>query len=745
MNESRETKAAEAGHARTGTWNSVLGTRYSILARVVRMARKELREILRDRRTIITLIAMPILLYPLMFVVFLQFAPLASKVTSESGPKYRIGMMTRAEEDTFRNRLEFGKRALRRGNGKNAESATAKDKIKRFPEHELLRDPNRPEPRNHEERAELLAQMTQLLYDGQIDLIVVIPNLDSAGAAPGNPPATDRWLPCRIISVSNSPTARDAIAYVETLLTAANEQNLKARLNLPEVTPRITMLTPELVTLEAVGSDGLISLAALVPLVLILMTITGAVYPAIDLTAGERERGTLEILVAAPVPRFELLAAKYISVVTVAVLNAIVNLVCMTITVKFSNVSGLVAGLEGLTAVLLVQIFALLLLFAAFFSAVLLCLTSFARSFKEAQAYLIPLMLASLGPGIMAMMPGLKLEGVLSVLPLVNIVLMARDLFEGGANPINGTIVVLTTLLYALAALALAARVFGAESVLYSEQSSWSDLLRRPDESQKAASIPAMLWCLALMVPIQFSLFAFLRSLAPPPIVVIFLGIAVNLLLFGLLPALFIILGRVELRTGLGLTMPRPAALLAGVLLGASLWPLQLWLLEHGGVSKLLEERFGAVLESFREARASLGWGVLAIVIVPALLEEIFFRGLLFNALKARCGAGVTVGVSGLLFGLTHVILEPALGLERLVPSALLGLILGAVCWYSGSLWPSLIQHVCHNAILLGIGLNEPGSTPAIRWQWLAGGAFGTALGGLLLWQWGRADDKATR
>jgi sodium transport system permease protein len=736
MNEVHDTNAGNGDH-------SVLGTRYSALARVLRMARKELREILRDRRTIITLIAMPILLYPLMFVVFLQFAPLASKVSSDSGPKYRIGLMTLAEEETFRNRLEFGKRALRRGNGKNAEPATAKDKIKRFPQYELKRDRDRPEPRNREERAELLAQMTQWLYDGQIDLIVVIPNLDGAGAAPGNPPATDRWLPCRIISVSNSAMAREAIVYVETLLTAANEDDLKSRFNVPGVTPRITMLTPELVPLEAVGSDGLISLAALVPLVLILMTITGAVYPAIDLTAGERERGTLEILVAAPVPRFELLAAKYISVVTVAVLNAIVNLVCMTITVKFSDVSSLVAGLEGLTPLLLVQIFALLLLFAAFFSAVLLCLTSFARSFKEAQAYLIPLMLASLGPGIMAMMPGLQLEGVLSVLPLVNIVLMARDLFEGGVDPVNGTIVVLTTLLYALAALALAARVFGAESVLYSEQSSWSDLLRRPDEPQKAASIPAMLWCLAVMVPIQFSLFAFLRSLgALPPIVSIFLGIAINLLLFGFLPTLFVTLGRVELRTGLGLTTPRPAALIAGVLLGASLWPLQLWLFEHGGVSKVLEERLGTVMESFREARTTLGWGVLAIVIVPAILEETFFRGLLFNALKARCGAVVTVGVSGLLFGLTHVILAGALGLERLVPSAVLGLILGAVCWYSGSLWPSLIQHVCHNAILLGVGLNEPGSMSVIPLQWLVGGAFGTALGGLLLWQWGRAESS---
>jgi len=66
---------------------------------------------------------------------------------------------------------------------------------------------------------------------------------------------------------------------------------------------------------------------------------------------------------------------------------------------------------------------------------VLLSLTSFARSFKEAQAYLIPLMLGSLGPGVLAMMPGLKLTAVLAVLPLVNIVLLARDLFQGGADP----------------------------------------------------------------------------------------------------------------------------------------------------------------------------------------------------------------------------------------------------------------------------------------------------------------------
>src|SRR5439155_16889449 len=133
--------------------------------------------------------------------------------------------------------------------------------------------------------------------------------------------------------------------------------------------------------LSTPGQEGIVSLAALVPLILILMTITGAVYPAIDLTAGERERGTLEILVAAPETRFELLSAKYISVLTVAVLNAVVNLICMLITLSWSGIGESIFGTSGLTLVLLVEIFALLILFAAFFSAVLLCLTSFARSF----------------------------------------------------------------------------------------------------------------------------------------------------------------------------------------------------------------------------------------------------------------------------------------------------------------------------------------------------------------------------
>jgi ABC-2 type transport system permease protein/sodium transport system permease protein len=698
------------------------------LSRVFRLARKELREILRDRRTILTLVAMPILLYPLMSVVFLQFS-LASKITTDHAPVYTFGFQTVAEKQAFDQRFDLGQKVLQRARGVPAKGARpAKTELTVLAEFDA----------DLEVLKQLLREQEN---DKKIDLIVSIPDLDPDADVGKGGPRKDRLLACKLYVLPNNPIGLNALKTVEAAFAAADTESLKARLNVPGVNPHILMLSPRPVVLEKAGPDGFISMAALVPLILILMTITGAVYPAIDLTAGERERGTLEILVAAPVPRFELLTAKYLSVLAVSVLTALVNLVCMTITLSWSGMAATLFGAEGVSLGLLVQVLALLLLFAAFFSAVLLCLTSFARSFKEAQAYLIPLMLASLAPGVMAMLPGLKLSGVLTVLPLVNIVLMARDLFEGGVEAGPATIVVMTTLLYALAALGLAARVFGAESVLYSEQSSWADLVRRPTTPQPCLTISAALWCLALMVPIQFSLFALVRAVGTsmPPWLGIMAGVAVNLLLFGALPALFAYLGRLDLNQALGLRMPRAAALAAAVLLGVSLWPLELRLLAESGLSQVLQERFGAVLESLKEARASVGYGVLALVIVPAILEEIFFRGLLWSALKSRCGALLTIGVSGLLFGATHVILDGALGLERLAPSTLLGLILSVVCWRSGSLWPSLIMHVLHNTMLLLVGLGESGATQDIPWQWLASGAAGTFVGGLLLWLWGGA------
>src|SRR5262249_46219961 len=155
----------------------------------------------------------------------------------------------------------------------------------------------------------------------------------------------------------------------------------------------------------------------------------------------------------------------------VALLTAAANLLTMTITITVSGLGRLLFGENGIAPGVVLGVFGLLLLFAAFFSALLLVLTSFARSFKAAHAYLLPLMLAALAAGSLSLMPGLELSGLLLVTPLANIVLLGRDLFAprtGGSVPLGeaALIVVSSTLLYAGAAIGLAARIFGAESVL---------------------------------------------------------------------------------------------------------------------------------------------------------------------------------------------------------------------------------------------------------------------------------------
>jgi ABC-2 type transport system permease protein/sodium transport system permease protein len=415
-------------------------------SRLVRLARKELAEILRDRRTIVTLVVMPLLLYPLLTIALGQFV-LGGRTTEEAAV-YRIGFVSNKDYDDLQKRFDLEKQRL------HPEALTA------LP---------RPEPRLFFLH---LDNLEANVRDGVVD--VAFRRKPAAGPAVKGEVAED-W---ELIYREDSLYAHEAMAQLERLCSRANAEILSERLKETGVRQRpapIRLTAAPLATNEHSG----LSLAVFVPLVLILMTMTGAVYPAIDLTAGERERGTLEVLLAAPVPRVSLLFGKYVAVVTVAVLTALVNLGSLSVSLLVGGFAERVFGPGGIRVGTLLEIFGLVLLFAAFFAAVLLVLTSFARSFKEAQAYLIPLMVVALVPGVVGLLPGLRLTGLLTVVPLLNIVLLARDLLEEHADPVSAVVVVVATAAYAVLAITLAAQVFGAEGVLYGESGGWCALLRR--------------------------------------------------------------------------------------------------------------------------------------------------------------------------------------------------------------------------------------------------------------------------
>jgi ABC-type Na+ efflux pump permease subunit len=216
-------------------------------------------------------------------------------------------------------------------------------------------------------------------------------------------PATAR---VQLLQSRDSVRSRDAADYVQQRLAAANIDWIRQT---SELNGKPFRLPVEQIRVLLEPAETGSAVLGLLPLILLLMTVTGGVYPAIDLTAGERERNTLETLMALPVPRFRLLLAKFVAVVAVTMLTGLMNLLAMSITLYALQLDKTLLGGDGFTLGLVCKLFLALSAFALFYSAVLLLLTSSARSFKEAQAYLIPLLLLSIAPGLVILMPGWNL------------------------------------------------------------------------------------------------------------------------------------------------------------------------------------------------------------------------------------------------------------------------------------------------------------------------------------------------
>jgi ABC-2 type transport system permease protein/sodium transport system permease protein len=283
----------------------------------------------------------------------------------------------------------------------------------------------------------------------------------------------------------------------------------------------------------------------------------------------------MEMLIAAPVPRFELLAAKYVAVLCVALLTAVVNLFGMTITAQSTGLAAMLFGSAGMTLSVVIRVWLLLGLFAAFFSGVLLAITSYARSFKEAQAYIIPLMLLCLVPGVICLIPGLEFAGPMAVVPLVNIVMLGRDMLEGDVAPGLAAAAVLSTAIYVAASLALASKIFGTDAVLSGGNTTWGDVFRRPLSPQTAFRPAAAMFALALMFPVYFVASGTLAQLRDDSLAGrVVKSALVTVLVFVGIPLLLALFQRVRQDSGFGLRRPRFTALLSAVVLGLSLWPL---------------------------------------------------------------------------------------------------------------------------------------------------------------------------
>jgi sodium transport system permease protein len=218
-------------------------------------------------------------------------------------------------------------------------------------------------------------------------------------------------------------------------------------------------------------------LAMMLPYMIVLTVMLGAMYPAIDLTAGEKERGTLETILASPAGRNEVTLGKFLCVFTAAMVTVLLGATSMIVTSGFGFAQFANQEAESAAFVLSVNpasfivVVILMIPTAVLLSAVLLAIAVMARSFKEAQGYVTPLMFAVIVPSMVAFMPGMELNAALAWVPVSNIALGVKAALltakgEGFPWPLFG-IVFLSTAVYASFALFMVRQMFNKESVLF--------------------------------------------------------------------------------------------------------------------------------------------------------------------------------------------------------------------------------------------------------------------------------------
>jgi sodium transport system permease protein len=458
----------------------------------------------------------------------------------------------------------------------------------------------------------------------------------------------------------------------------------------------------------------------LTPLVVMLMLSGGSVVAA-DTISGEKERGTLETLLTTSARRRDIVLAKQLLIITVGIAITVINVADLAIFLGlglFELPEQFVIRVAPTSIVLLLLLF---LPLTVLISSVLLMLSGYTKSYKEYQLYFFPLTIAFILPASAAVLPGLELASVVSVVPVANVSVAVREVLVGEFNWPFLALTVLTTSIVAAWLAGMTERALSTEQLITAAELDEADLRGGP------ALFPRqVLRWFAVMWAILFLSSAWLAG---------DLGIrtqvVVNLVGIFLVGSLLMLRRyRLNPREALALRAPR-AAVWAAVLIGApAAFVVGVGLAQLGQLIFPIPERLIEAFGQFLVPEDVPLWQiVLFLAVLPGICEEIAFRGLLLHGLRRRFGPVMLAVVTGAIFGFFHV------ELFRLIPTAYLGMVLAAVTLLTGSIFPAMLWHALNNSVALvpaALGWWSPDA--AIPWWGYLLGVVGLIVSFAILW-----------
>ena len=390
--------------------------------------RKELLEVLRDRRTLFFMVAFPLFIFPLLFGGITFFAAKAvqeaeSKVLNFSiiEPQFHPEM-----RDAFHNDEQFRAIPLKDQGFRELVQQGEEDFVLEFAEN-LNQDP-------------LSAGQSEIklyLNDSAINMIFNRVN--------------DK--------VTQFSKQKQRVIFEQLGVPEQSQQGVLQ----PIAIAKINLADKR----EDLGEK----IGAFFPYILFLILLQGVMYLAADLGAGEKERGTLETLLLAPIPRYEIVLGKFMALIVAGVTAALVTLGSMVgwgmmIGQGFAiaAISQFVEQIGGLDLLLM---FFMLLPVVTIFASLTLCLSIYAKSYKEAQTYMGYLMILMFVPIVFSMLPGVSLEGGWAWVPLTNVALAIKELIKGTMNYSALLAIFLSTAAIGVALIMFSIYWFKQEKVLF--------------------------------------------------------------------------------------------------------------------------------------------------------------------------------------------------------------------------------------------------------------------------------------
>ncbi len=353
--------------------------------------RKELKDTLRDRRTLMMMLVIPVLIFPIILNVFVSVS--ASFQEEAANKEITIGWIGPENNSIYTGMQEipaaFGAKKLTAFSDTTAlKEAVKKDSIQ-------------------------FGILVPADFDAQV--------------------ASSKTGKIRVFYNATEIGMQERAQTYLDIIDGQLKDKRYGELNIDQ-----EAVTPMQVDYSNVASDkemiGKLA-GGILPYIFIAFGFLGCMYPAIDLFTGEKERGTIETLLTTPVPRWQILFGKMGVVVLSGLLAASCALLGLFLSIEVLDIVTDPQLLEIIHSILtpqfIVLLYSLLIPLTIFFAGVMIPISVYAKTFKEAQSIITPLNIVMVLPAMVGFFPGIELNAITAAIPVVNIVLATKELIAG--------------------------------------------------------------------------------------------------------------------------------------------------------------------------------------------------------------------------------------------------------------------------------------------------------------------------